>query len=125
MNQESNKIEAMKSKEQIKKEATEAIKNDIKEIAEENFLKKSSSLLFKDIIQVFKKEMIENIYEFVKNLESNEEIQMFFKSIDILEPDKEIKIAEDFKKYKEILKEIEKNSYEKSLRYVDDENMEN
>ena len=106
--------EAMKSKEQIKKEAIEAIKQGLNEIPKENFLRASTSLLFKEIIGVFQKEMINKIYEFIKGLNKNKEIQMIFKSIDIFEPNKEIKISNDFKKYIEMLKQIEKNSFEKN-----------
>ena len=122
MNQNRNIIDVMKSKEEIKNEANEAIKKDIKEMAEENFLKKSSSLLFKDIIQVFKLEMINKINKFVANVNNNEMIQMVFKSFGILDLDKELKIEEEFKKYIKKLIEIEKKSYEKSVNFQDDEN---
>ena len=105
--------EAIKSKEQIKKEAIEAIKQGLNEIPQENFLRASTSLLFKEIIGVFQKEMINKLYEFILDLNKNKEIQMFFKSIDIFEPNKEIKISNDFKKYIEMLKQIEKNFLDK------------
>ena len=122
MNQNRNIIDVMKSKEEIKNEANEAIKKDIKEMAEENFLKKSSSLLFKDIIQVFKLEMINKINKFVANVNNNEMIQIVFKSFGILDLDKELKIEEEFKKYIKKLIEIEKKSYEKFVNFQDDEN---
>ena len=109
--------EAMKSKEQIKKQAIEAIKQGLREIAEDNFLKHSASLLFKDIIEIFKNKMANKIYKFINNLQYYQEIQIIFKSFDIFEPTKEIKIGKDFKKYIEILKKIEKKSHEKSLMY--------
>ena len=109
----------MKSKEQIKKESIEAIKKELKEIAEENFLKNSTILLLKDIIELFKKEMKKKINKFIDNLKNNQEIQIFFKSFDVFdvfEPTKDIEIGKDFKKYIEELKEIENESYEKSLK---------
>jgi len=118
-NSKINLQEAMKSKEQIKKESIEAIKRELKEIAEENFLKNSTILLLKDIIEVFKIEMKEKINKFINNLKNNQEIQTFFKSFDVFdvfEPTKDIEIGKDFKKYIEELKEIENESYEKSLK---------
>ena len=115
--------EAMKSKSQLKKEANESIRIGLKEIAEENFLKYSASLLFKDIIKIFKEEMNKQIHNFMINLESNEDIQKLLKPFDILEPNKGIEIGKDFKKYIEFLKVIEKKSYEKSLTYKCDENL--
>ena len=113
--QERNIGEAMKSKSQLKKEANESIRIELKEIAEENFLKGSVSLLFKDIIEIFKKEMINKLDQFIQNLKYNEEVKKRFNSFDILESNKEISIGKDFKNYIEFLKEIEKNSQQKSL----------
>ena len=117
-NKNINIQEAMKSKEQLKKEVIEKIKNELNDIAEENFLKGTTSLLFKDIIEIFKTGMINKIKGFVKNIEFNEEIQMAFKSFDF-EPTKEIEIGKYFKEYIEQLKEVEKKSYEKSLKSSD------
>ena len=115
-NQNSNCIkfniqnEAMKSKDQIKKEAIEAIKRGLHEIPEDNFLKHSASLLFKDIIEVFENGMKNKI----DNLQYNQEIKMFFKSFDVFDHNKQIKIGQKFKEYIKLLKEIEKKSNEKA-----------
>ena len=113
--QSQNLKEGMKSKEQLKNEAISSLKIGIEEIAQENFLRNSSILLFGDIIEVFKNEMINKIYIFLNNLQNIQQIQMILKSIDIFDPTKEMKIGKDFKLYIEKLKEIEKKSYEKSL----------
>ena len=107
----------MKSKEEIKKEAIKAIKQGLNDIPKEHFLKHSTLLLFKEIIEVFKNEMKNQIYQFIGRLNNNYEIQMLFNSIDIFEPNKEIKIANDFKKYLKILKEVEKQSYKKASKF--------
>ena len=61
--------------------------------------------------------MKDKIYEFVDNLKNNQEIQESFNSIDIFRSSKEIGIGKDFKKYIEILTEIEKQSHEKALKF--------
>ena len=103
--------EAIESKSQLKNRANESIIKELKVKAEENFLKRSISLLFLDIIGVFKIEMKKKINDFIKNLDNYKEIKKFFKNIDA---NKEKKIGEDFKNYIKILKEIEKKSDEKS-----------
>ena len=76
-----------------------------------------AKLLFKDIIEIFGKELNDKIYEFVDNLKNNQKIQQSFKSIDIFTSNEEIGIGKDFKKYIKILKEIEKQSHEKALEF--------
>ena len=49
--------EAMKSKEEIIYQASNAMKNQLKGPAEENFLKKYASCLFQDIVKIFEIEM--------------------------------------------------------------------
>ena len=107
----------MKNKEQIKMEAINELKKGLKTKAEENILKNSASFLFKDIIDIFKKEMIKKIDNYVSNIHDNREIQEIFKSFDILEPDKEIKLGEEFKKYIDSLKEIETKSKDESEKH--------
>ena len=106
-----------KLKKQYKKEAIQEIRNILKDKPEQNFLKNSAILLFKDIIEIFEKEVKDKIYEFVDNLKNNQEIQESFNSIDIFRSSKEIGIGKDFKKYIEILTEIEKQSHEKALKF--------
>ena len=101
----------MKSKNQVQKEAIKSIKQELNEISKDNFLKHSASFLFKDIIEVFEKEMENKIYYF----EYNQEIKRFFKTFDVFEPNKDIKIGESFKNYISILKDKEKKSNEKAL----------
>ena len=115
--------EAMKSKDQIEMEAINELKKSLKARAEENFLKNTASFLFIDIIETFQSKMEKNIENYVENIQNNRKIQELFKSFDILEPDKEIKLGEDFKKYIDSLKEIERKSYEKSLKYENGENV--
>ena len=116
-NSDINIQEAMKSKEQIKKEYIEKIKLKLQGIREDNFLKSSAILLWGDAIEIFEKEMIDIINKFIDSLQYNQEIQMVFKLYDVFDTNKEIKIGNDFKKYIEELKEIENKSYEKSLEY--------
>ena len=105
--------EAMKSKEQIEKEIIEAIKEGLKGIKEDNFLKHSASLLFKDIIEVFKITMINKFYLFLNNLQKYQEIQNFFNSFESFEDNKDIK--KKFIQYIEMLKKIERKSKEKAF----------
>ena len=101
---------AMKSKEQIKSETIGAFKNGIEEIAKENFLRNSSIVLFKDIIEVFKDEMKKKIIKFVDGLNNNNEIKKTFKSLGILESKNSIKLWTEFEQYINSLKKIEKLS---------------
>ena len=107
----------MKTEKQYKKESIQEIRNNLKDLPEQNFLKNSAILLFKDIIEIFEKEMKDKIYKFIDNLKNNQEIQESFKSIDFFGSSKEIEIGKDFKKYIEILKDIEKQSHEKALKF--------
>ena len=104
--------DAMKSKDEIKNEATNAIKENLKEEAEEFFLKKTSGILYQHIIDIFKTEMLNKINNFIENIENNDRIQQVFKSFKILEPPK--KLEEEFNKYIEALKKIEDESNEKT-----------
>ena len=120
-----NAYEAMKSEEQYKNESIQEIRNNLKDIPEQNFLKNSTILLFKDIIEIFENEMKDKIYEFVDNLKNNQQIQKSFKSIDIFESTKEIEIGKDFKKYIEKLKKIEEQSHEKALKFQEEQLINN
>ncbi len=104
--------DAMKSKDEIKNEAANAIKENLKEKAEEFFLKKTSGILYQHIIDIFKTEMLNKINNFIENIENNDKIQQVFKSFKILEPPK--KLEEEFNKYIETLKKIEDESNEKT-----------
>ena len=115
----------MKSEEQYKNESIQEIRNNLKDIPEQNFLKNSTILLFKDIIEIFENEMKDKIYEFVDNLKNNQQIQKSFKSIDIFESTKEIEIGKDFKKYIEKLKKIEEQSHEKALKFQEEQLINN
>ena len=102
----------MKTKDEIKNEATNQIRQNLKEQAEEFFLKKSSGILYQHIIEIFKTEMLNKINNLTENIEENEQIQEVFKEMKILEPPKNLE--EQFKKYIEMLKNIEDESYEKT-----------
>jgi len=120
-NKNVNTYEALKTEEQYKKEAIQEIKINLKDIPEQNFLKNSAIIFFRDIIEIFEKELKDKIYEFVDNLKNNQQIQENFKSIDVFESTKEIEIGKDFKKYIEKLKEIEKQSHEKALKFREEQ----
>ena len=104
--------DALKTKDEIKNEATNQIRQNLKEQAEEFFLKKSSGILYQHIIEIFKTEMLNKINNLTENIEENEQIQEVFKEMKILEPPKNLE--EQFKKYIEMLKNIEDESYEKT-----------
>jgi hypothetical protein len=89
--------EALKTKDEIKNEATNQIRQNLKEQAEELFLKKSSGILYQHIIEIFKTEMLNKINNLTENIEENEQIQEVFKKMKILEPSKNLE--EQFKKY--------------------------
>ena len=56
--------------------------------------------------------MLNKINNLTENIEENEQIQEVFKEMKILEPPKNLE--EQFKKYIEMLKNIEDESYEKT-----------
>ena len=51
----------MKNEEQYKNESIQKIRNNLKDIPEQNFLKNSAILLFKEIIEIFKNETNMNL----------------------------------------------------------------
>ena len=120
-NKNINAYEALKTEEQYKKESIQEIRNNLKDIPEQNFLKNSTILFFRDIMQIFEKELKDRIYEFIDNLKNNQQIQESFKSIDVFESTKEIGIGKDFKKFIEKLKEVEKQSHEKALKFREEQ----
>ena len=124
-NKNVNTYEALKTEEQYKKEAIQEIKINLKDIPEQNFLKNSAIIFFRDIIEIFEKELKDKIYEFVDNLKNNQQIQENFKSIDVFESTKEIEIGKDFKKYIEKLKKIEEQSHEKALKFQEEQLINN
>ena len=113
--QSQNLKEGMKSKEQLKNETISSLKIGIEEIAQDNFLRNSSILLFGDIIEVFKIEMGKKIQKFIDGLERNYEVKNVFKSLGFLETDKPINLWKEFNQYINSLKEIEKQSHLKTL----------
>ena len=108
--------EAMKSKEEITYEASNAIKNQLKGPAEENFLKKYASCLFQDIVKIFETEMTRKIKQFIDNLNNNSEISKFFDSNDALNDDKNLAIEPQFKELIKGLRKKEEESQEKALK---------
>ena len=108
--------EAMKSKEEITYEASNAIKNQLKGPAEENFLKKSASCLFQDIVKICEAEMARKIKQFIENLNNNSEVNKFFDSNDALNDDKNLAIEPQFKELIKGLRKKEEESQEKALK---------
>ena len=82
-NEDINIKDAMKSKEEIKKDAENIINQALKESSEALFLTKKSSCLYLDIPQIFEKEMIKKIDEFINNLNNNEDFINFINYSDI------------------------------------------
>ena len=119
---EINFKEALKSKEEIKKDAENIIKQDLKESSEELFLTKKSSCLYQDIAQIFKNEMIKKIDEFINNLNNNEDFINFINYSNVFDDDNKLSIEDNFNDYIKSLKHKEEESYQKALQIQYEEN---
>ena len=123
-NEDINIKDAMKSKEEIKKDAENIINQDLKESSEALFLTKKSSCLYLDIPQIFEKEMIKKIDEFLNNLNNNEDFINFINYSDIFNDKNKLSIEDDFNNYIKSLKLKEDESYQKSLEIQYKDNFE-
>ena len=121
-NEEINIKDAMKSKEEIKQEAENIINQDLKESSEELFLTKKSSFLYQDIALIFEKEMKKKIDEFINNLNNNEDFINFINYSDIFNDKNKLSIEDDFNDYIKSLKQKEKESYQKALDIMKEDN---
>ena len=119
---------AMKSREELTSEAATELKNQLRQPCEENFLKKMSSNLFRDIIKIFVNEMTCKIKNFVKNLNNNKEVNKFFEFLENDKDKQKLKIDDKFDELVRILRKKEEQSQEKALKYeygYGDENDDN
>ena len=114
-NENMNMNNAMKSQEQLKLEATNIIKEELKESSEELFLTKNSSYFYQNIIIIFQEEMIKKIDDFIKNLNNNNKFLNFLESYNILKEENNLKIEAKFNEYIKILKKIENESQKKAF----------
>lgn len=113
--QNRNINEAMKDKQQLMDEAKIAMKEKLHDSAEENFLKKVSELIYKDIISKFEQLMLAKINEYIKNIPNNKKVNSVFESYGLSLDGEEIELGKKFEKYIEKLKDREDNSAQKSL----------
>ena len=114
-NENMNMNNAMKSQEQLKLEATNIIKEELKESSEELFLTKNSSYFYQNIIIIFQEEMIKKIDDYIKNLNNNNKFLNFLESYNILKEENNLKIEAKFNEYIKILKKIENESQKKAF----------
>ena len=107
--------ESMKSKTQLKSEATEKLTKVLKDRAIEDFLKNCTSKIYQSIIEIFKNKFNSKLDEFVINLDKNKDVTTFFESCDVLNDKKGIKLTEKIDKYIKELQIREEKSQEKAL----------
>ena len=110
-----NKNIKMKTRAEMNEEAIEEINKSLKPKAQENFLSKFASQLFKDIVTIFKKKCEEKLDKFIENLLNNKEANEFFKNCDDLNENKKLKFEKELKEYIEKLDKKEQDSYKKAL----------
>ena len=110
-----NLQESMKSKVELKSEATTKITALLKDKAVEDFLKKNASEIYQEIVKIFNKKLIEKIDEFVNNIDKNKEAQKFFDTCDVLNDDKELKLNKEIDAYIKTLQNREEESQRKAL----------
>ena len=110
-----NKNIKMKTRAEMNAEAIEEINKSLKPKAQENFLSKFASQLFKDIVTIFKKKCEEKLDKFIENLLNNKEANEFFKNCDDLNENKKLKFEKELKEYIEKLDKKEQDSYKKAL----------
>ena len=107
--------ESMKSKTQLKSEATEKLTKVLKDRAIEDFLKNCTSKIYQSIVEIFKNKFNSKLDEFITNLNKNKEVNTFFESCDVLNDKKGIKLTEKIDKYIKELQIKEEKSQEKAL----------
>ena len=108
--------DAMKSKEDLTKEAINMINKELKESAEEKFLTENASSLYQDIVLSFNEEIIKKIDEFINNININKDFINFVYNCGIFDERKSLKIETQFNEYIKSLKEKEKESQEKAVK---------
>ena len=111
----SNLKESMKSKEVLKSEVTQKLNLVLKDKAIEDFLKKTTSEIFQQIIEIFKKKVNEKLEEFIANVDKNKIANDFFETCDVLDEKRELKLREQINPYIKNLQLKEEKSQEKAL----------
>jgi CheY-like chemotaxis protein len=107
--------ESMKSKAELKSEATEKLTKVLKARAIEDFLKSCTSKLYQSVVEIFKNKLNAKLDEFITNIEKNKNANQFFESCDALNDKKGIKLTEKIDKYIKELQIKEEKSQEKAL----------
>ena len=110
-----NKKIKMKSRAEMNAEALEEINKSLRPKAQENFLSKFASQLFRDIVIIFKKKCEEKLDNFIQNLLNNKQANEFFKKCDELTENKKLKFEDQLKEYITNLDNKERDSYQKAL----------
>ena len=114
-NKENMKIDNMKDKQTLRKEAIDDITKSLKEKSKENFLSKFASQLYIYIASIFKERCERKLDEFIKNLFINNEANQFFKECDEFNENKELPFEKELKEYIDRLSIKEGESYQKAL----------
>jgi len=107
--------ETMKSKGELKSEVTQKLTAILKEKAIEDFLKKSASEIYQQVVEIFTNKLKAKVDEFISNIENNKEANKFFDSCDALNENKEIKISKQINQYIKSLQKREEESQERAL----------
>ena len=107
--------ESMKSKAELKSEATEKLTKVLKARAIEDFLKSCTSKLYQSVVEIFKNKLNAKLDEFITNIEKNKEANQFFESCDALNDKKGIKLTEKIDKFIKELQNREEKSQERAL----------
>ena len=107
--------ESMKSKGELKAEVTQKLTDILKDRAIEDFLKKSASEIYQQVVEIFRNKLMAKLDEFISDIEKNKEAIKFFDSCDVLNENKELKLNEQINKYIKSLQKREEESQERAL----------
>ena len=107
--------ESMKSKGELKAEVTQKLTDILKDRAIEDFLKKSASEIYQQVVEIFRNKLMAKLEEFISDIEKNKEAIKFFDSCDVLNENKELKLNEQINKYIKSLQKREEESQERAL----------
>ena len=114
--------ESMKSKGELKAEVTQKLTDILKDRAIEDFLKKSASEIYQQVVEIFRNKLMAKLDEFISDIEKNKEANKFFDSCDVLNENKELKLNEQISKYIKTLQKREEDSQERALSPIYGEN---
>ena len=106
--------QCMKKEGDLKSEIITELDKALKDKALQNLLKRTAVEFHKQIVEIFKKQLMIKMDEFKSTLDKNDEVGNFFRSCDVLNEKKPLKIKKEIDEYIQSLKKREEESKKKA-----------